>query len=218
MPDAFQRACPLLDAHTASAAQAASTMAEYRTVVSPDDAVVVKRLVDPGVYVQVGTPVLRIAVLNRLRIQANVAQEDLMQITIGTPMEATLSNGKVLRGRVSSISPAADPATHTSQVEAIVSGGSSGIPPGGYVRVHLHGRAVSTAGALQVPSGAIVGGGSGAAVWMDKAGTAHRVPVQIVSDDGTTAFVRSALPRGARIVTDGASTLEEGQAITEQHQ
>ena len=201
----------------ASAAQGAGTMAAYRTVVSPDDAVVVKRLVDPGVYVQAGTPILRIAVINRLRIQANVAQEDLSGISIGAPMEARLSNGKVLRGRVSSLSPAADPTTHTAVVEAIVSGVGSDIPPGGYVRVTLHGRGVPTFGALQIPSAAIVGGGSDAAVWLDESGTAHRLHVQVLSDDGTTAFVKGSLRRGARVVTDGASTLEEGQAITEQH-
>lgn len=201
----------------ASAAQGASTMAAYRTVVSPDDAVVVKRLVDPGVYVQAGTPILRIAVINRLRIQANVAQEDLSGISVGTPMEAQLSNGKVLRGRVSSMSPAADPTTHTAVVEAIVPGMGSDIPPGGYVRVTLHGRGVPIFAALQIPSAAIVGGGSDAAVWLDDSGTAHRVHVQVLSDDGTTAFVKGSLRSGARVVTDGASTLEEGQSITEQH-
>lgn len=201
-----------------SAAQAANIMAAYRTVSSPDNAVVVKRLVDPGTYVQAGTPILRIEVVNRLRIQANVAQEDLGGIAIGTPMEARLSNGKTLRGRVSSVAPAADPTTHTALVEAIVSGTSSSIPPGGYVRVTLDARGLTSPGALQVPSAAIVGGGSEAAVWIDSNRTAHRVSVQVLSDDGTTALVKGSLPLGARVVTDGASTLEEGQAITEQHE
>ncbi|MDQ6929437.1 MAG: efflux RND transporter periplasmic adaptor subunit [Candidatus Eremiobacteraeota bacterium] len=211
------QAAQALADQAASAAAGAGTMAAYRTVISPNDAVVVRRLVDPGVYVQAGTPILRIAVINRLRIQANVAQEDLSGITIGTPMEARLSSGKVLRGRVSSLSPAADPTTHTAAVEAIVPGVGSDIPPGGYVRVRLHAREVSTAGALAVPSVAIVGGGSDAAVWIDNSGTAHRVHVQVLSDDGTTAFVKGPLPHDARVVTDGASTLEEGQPIAERH-
>ncbi len=201
----------------ASAAQGSGTIAGYRTVVSPDDAVVVKRLVDPGVYVQAGTPILRIAVINRLRIQANVAQEDLPGVTVGTPLEARPANGRVLRGRVSSIAPAADPTTHTAVVEAIVPGARSDIPPGGYVRVTLHARGISTLGAAQIPSVALIGGGSDAAVWIEQNGTAHRIHVRVLSDDGTTAFVKGSLPRGARVVTDGASTLEEGQAIAEQH-
>lgn len=201
----------------ANAAQGSSTLAGYRTVVAPDDAVVAKRLVDPGVYVQAGTPILRIAVIDRLRIQANVAQQDLSAITIGTPIEARVSNGKTLRGRVSSIGPTADPTTHTAQVEAIVSGASTGIAPGGYVRVTLHARGANVTGGLQVPSVAIVGGGSDSAVWIDNSGSAHRVRVQVLSDDGTTAFVKGSLQRGARVVTNGASALEEGQSIVEQH-
>ncbi|MBC5824412.1 MAG: efflux RND transporter periplasmic adaptor subunit [Candidatus Eremiobacteraeota bacterium] len=200
-----------------SSAQAAGTLAGYRTVVSPDDAVVLKRLVDPGVYVQAGTPILRIAVVNRLRIQANVAQEDLDGIAVGTPMMARLSNGKILRGRVSSVAPAADPTTHTAQVEAIVPGTAAGIPPGGYVRVTLHRRAAMPMGELKLPSAAVVGGGSDAAVWVDDDGTAHRVAVRVLSDDGITAFLKGDLRHNARVVTDGADTLEEGQAIAEQH-
>lgn len=199
----------------ANTARAAGIMAAYRTVIAPDNAVVVKRLVDPGTYVPSGTPILRIAVVERVRIQANVAQGDLGSIGIGTPMEARLSNGKILRGRVSSIAPVADPTTHTTQVEAIVSGTSSSIVPGGYVRVTLHARGLTTPGGLLIPSAAIVGGGSDAAVWIDNNGTAHRIRVQVLSDDGTTALVKGALPPGARVVTDGANVLEEGQAITE---
>jgi len=192
-------------------------MASYRTVVSPDDAVVVKRLVDPGVYVEAGTPILLVDVVNRLRIQANVAQGDLSGISIGTPMEARLSNGKTLRGRVSTISPAADPTTHTALVEAVVSGAASAVSPGDYVRVTLHARGVSTSGAVEVPSAAIVGGGSDAAIWLDRDGRAHRVGVHVISDDGTTAFVKGSVPRGGRVVIDGATVLEENQAIAEAH-
>ena len=200
----------------ASSAQSAGTLAAYRTVVAPNDAVVLKRLVDPGVYVAAGTAILRIAVVDRLRIQANVAQEDRSGIDIGTPIDAQLPNGKIVHGRISSMAPAADPATHSAQIEAIVSGSVSGIAPGAYVRVRLHGHGSTTEG-LRVPSAAIVGGGSDAAVWLDKDGSAHRVQVHVTSDDGTTASVKGDLRVGMRVVTDGATTLEEGRPIVEQH-
>jgi len=200
----------------ASSAQSAGTLAAYRTVVAPNDAVVLKRLVDPGVYVAAGTAILRIAVVDRLRIQANVAQEDRNGINIGTPIDARLPNGQVVHGRVSSMAPAADPATHTAPIEAIVSGTPSGIQPGGYVRVTLHEYGSTTEG-LQVPSAALVGNGSEAAVWVDNDGSAHRSGVHVISDDGTTAIVKGDIRAGMRVVTDGAATLEEGQTIMEQH-
>ena len=200
----------------ASNAQSASTLAGYRTIIAPSNAVVTKRLIDPGVYVQAGTPILRVAVVDHLRIQANVAQQDLSSIHVGTPFAAKTLGGTTLRGRVSSVAPIADPATHTALVEAIIDGATQGISPGDYLRVTFVSQ-MSRAAGVQVPSAAIVSGGADAAVWIDVSGNAHRVPVRVLSDDGTTARVRGALKDGDRVVVDGAATLEDGQTITEQH-
>jgi RND family efflux transporter MFP subunit len=200
-----------------AAAQAATdaTLAGYTTVTSPDDAIVVKRLIDPGVYVAAGTPIARIAVVRQLRVQANVAQQDLAAISVGTPIDARLQNGTIVRGRVSSLSPIADPTTHTASVEAIVNNTRTDLVPGGFVQVTIHARAAHTAAGIQVPSTAIVGSGADAAVWTSVNGAAHRVPIRIVSDDGTTATVTGDLDRRARVVVDGAATLQEGQSIVE---
>ena len=199
-----------------SAAQASTeaTYANYRTVTSPDDAIVVKRLVDPGVYVQPGTVIARIAVVHQLRIAANVAQEDLGSVTIGLPIDATLQDGRIVHGRVSSVSPIADATTHTASVEAVVGNGDARLVAGEFVRVRIHARPRgATLGGLHVPSAAIVGAGTDAAVWTDVNGTAHRVAVRVITDDGTTATVAGDLNRKARVVIDGASALQEGQMI-----
>ncbi len=206
-------------AHAARAQANASTeatLAGFTTVRSPSDATVIKRLVDPGVYVQSGTPIARIAVVDRLRVQTNVAQSDLRGISEGTPIDVRLSDGSVVRGRVSSVSPVADPATHTAAVEAIVANTRGRLVPGGFVRVTLHARTARVPGGLQVPSAAIVGAGSGAAVWTSVNNSAHRVAVNVISDDGTLAIVTGRLGPGARVVVDGAPALEEGQALVEQ--
>jgi len=80
-------------------AQSATILAGYRAVIAPSAAVITKRLVDPGVYVQVGTPILRLAVIDRLRIQANVSQHDIAAVHPGTPFEATTASGSTIRGR-----------------------------------------------------------------------------------------------------------------------
>jgi RND family efflux transporter MFP subunit len=192
-----------------------ATLAGYTTITSPDDAVVVKRLVDPGVYVQAGTAIARLAVVDRLRVQANVAQQDLANVAVGAPVDATLRDGTVMHGRVSSIAPVADPATHTASVEAIVNNARAGFVAGGFVQVVIHGRPSRAAGGIGVPSSAVVGSANNAAVWTDVNGTAHRVMVRVVSDDGANATVTGDLGRRARVVVDGAATLEEGQNITE---
>lgn len=201
-------------AQAASSAQAQSVTASYTNVVVPDDSVVMKRLVAPGVYVQPGTPILQVAVVKHLRVQAQVAQQDLAGVKIGTPIEVTFPDGNVLHSRISSVSPVVDPNTHTAIAEAIVSNPGDRYQPGGFVHVILYVQGASRSNAFSVPSGAIVGGAT-TAVWIDVNGAAHRVPVSVVSDDGTTAQVTGDLRPGARVVVTGAQNLEEGQAIAE---
>ena len=208
------QAARALAAEAASNAQAQSVMAGYTNVIVPDDSIVMKRLIDPGVYVQPGTPILQVAVVNRLRVQAQVAQQDLTGVRIGTPIDITFADGKVVHGRISSLSPVLDPNTHTAIAEAIVPNPGDRYQPGAFVHAILHAQGTAPRHSFAVPSGSVVGGVT-TAIWTDVNGAAHRVPVTVISNDGTTARVTGSLQAGMRVVVTGAENLEEGQAIAE---
>lgn len=197
-----------------SNAQSKSIVAGYAAVVVPYDGIVVKRLIDPGAYVQAGTTIARIATIDRLRVQAQVAQQDLGAISVGTPLDATFDSGGTIRGRVSSISPVVDAATHTATVEAIVSNANGAYQPGGYAHITLHVQQAAQRGIFSIPSNAVTGG-LHPTIWTVVNGTAHRNSVDVLSDDGTQARVRGPLNRGMHIIVDGASNLEDGDAVTE---
>ncbi|MEO6913128.1 MAG: efflux RND transporter periplasmic adaptor subunit [Candidatus Baltobacteraceae bacterium] len=194
-------------------AQSRAITAGYTNVVVPSDAVVMKRLVDPGVYVQPGTPILQVAVLDELRIEAQVSQRDLSAIGVGAPIEVTFDDGTTLHGRVSSVSPVVDPQTHTAIVEAIVPNDGAVNRAGSYAQATLHTRGSSNRAAFSVPSASLVGGAT-PALWIDDNGAAHRIAVRVLSDDGSSAQVIGALRPGTRVVIRGAANLEEGQAIS----
>lgn len=215
--DASVQAAQAQAAQAASSAQAQSVIAGYTNVTVPDDSIVMKRLVDPGVYVQSGTSILQVAVVNRLRVQAQVSQQDLFGVHIGTPIDITFADGNVVHSRISSVSPVVDPSTHTAIAEAIVPNPGDRYQPGAFVNTILHAQGTSTGHSFAVPSGAIVGGAT-TAIWTDVNGAAHRVPVRVVSDDGTTAQVTGKLHAGTRVVVTGAENLEEGQSIAESAQ
>lgn len=201
-------------AQAGAAAQAQNVTAGYTNLIVPDNAIVVKRLVDPGVYVQAGTPILQVAVIDRLRVQAQVAQSDIASVHVGAPIDVRFEAGRTLRGRISSVSPVADPTTHTAIAEAIVENPGSRLQPGGFANVVIHVQTRYPNNTFSIPSASIVGGQS-SAVWIDADGIAHRVPVSVFSDDGTTAQVRgNELRNGMRVVVAGAQSLEEGQPIT----
>lgn len=210
---ALARAAQAQVEQATAGAQTQNVLAGYADVIVPSDSVVMKRLVDPGVYVQPGTPILQVAVVNRLRVQAQVAQQELAGIEIGTPVDVMLGDGRVVHSAVSSFSPVVDSNTHTAIVESIVPNAGDVYQPGGFVNVVLHPRSSSSAHAFSVPSAAVVGGVS-SAVWVDRDGNAHRVAVTVLADDGTTAQVTGNLRPGSQVVVTGASGLEEGQPIT----
>ncbi|MHB8147329.1 MAG: efflux RND transporter periplasmic adaptor subunit, partial [Vulcanimicrobiaceae bacterium] len=106
---ALARAAQAQVEQATAGAQSQNILAGYANVVVPSNSVVMKRLVDPGVYVQPGTPILQVAVVNRLRVQAQVAQQNLAGIDIGTPVDVMLGDGRVLHSTVSSLSPVVDP-------------------------------------------------------------------------------------------------------------
>ncbi len=176
----------------------------------------VKRLVDPGTYVQAGTPIAQIAVLDKLRIQANVAQADLQKIGLGNPVDVALPSGAIVHGRVSSVQPVADPATHTATVETIVENPNGRLQPGGYVRITIHVPGAASSGGDAIPAAALVGGANGSLVYTIENGVAQPVRIDVLSNDGATAIVRG-LPAGANVITDGAANLQPGQPVTETH-
>lgn len=198
-------------AQAAADAESENVTAGYANVIVPDDSIVVKRLVDPGVYVAAGTPILQVAVVNRVRVQAQVAQQDLRGVHAGIPIDVVLGDGRTLHGRVSSVWPVADPATHTAIAEAIVENAGAAYQPGGYARAILHVRGRAS---FAVPSAAVVGGAR-TAIWTNVRGMAHRLAVTVLSDDGTTAQIRGDIHPGDRVVVTGAAELEEGQSIAE---
>ena len=96
---------------------------------------VVKRLVAPGVLVQPGTPVLKIVQVDQVRLQANVGEQDLAGIRVGSPVTVLLAGnaGEPRTAKVSSISPFVDPGARTALVEAVVPNPGRRLLPGQYI-------------------------------------------------------------------------------------
>ncbi len=213
MAQAQQAAAQERSLSSSASAQAQSVVAGYTSVTAPEDGLVVRRLVDPGTTVQAGTPLLHLAVTSRVRIQANIADTDARSIAVGTQLAATLPDGNTIHAAVTSVQPVGDAKTHTLMVEAIVDNPGGRLVPGTYVNISLAAMRSRTRGAVSIPSSAILGGAQQPAVWVDINGTAHRVQIQVLGDDGTSAFVKGDLKPGDRVVIDGAQDLSEGEAI-----
>jgi len=117
---------------------------------------IIERAVSPGVLVNPGTVILRVAQIDRVRLQAYVPEGELTWLRVGCAVEATdpKLRGGSLHARLTSIFPAADPASRTATVEALVNNPGEVLYPGDAVAMKL--LAPPKEGALTVPTSAIV--------------------------------------------------------------
>jgi multidrug efflux pump subunit AcrA (membrane-fusion protein) len=73
----------------------AQVVRDYVTITAPSAGYVVKRLVAPGVLVQPGMAILKIAQIDKVRLQANVGEKDLASIKVGSRVTVTTTGAGV---------------------------------------------------------------------------------------------------------------------------
>jgi len=163
-----------------AAARAAAVQQGYSRITSPFGGVVTARPVAPGTLVQPGTVILKVAQLDRVRVQANVAVEDLAGVRAGSPLAITVQgggSGKTLAARVTSVFPSASDQTRTATVEAVVPNPGRRLLPGAFVTMRITDGTVTDK--RLVPASAIVSQGGSSSVWTATGGSAASAAGQV---------------------------------------
>ncbi|HAZ62354.1 MAG TPA: hypothetical protein DCZ72_01910, partial [Armatimonadetes bacterium] len=144
----------------------AGTVAGYTEVRATVSGVVTERITSPGTLVQPGMLIARIAQVDRVRLQANVAQADATEIRPMQPVEVRSPRDPARHDEtmVSSVFPTSDPASRTQIVEAVIDNADGYYRPGDLVRLRLGTGDSSAAPSITVPLRAVTqivrGGGA----------------------------------------------------------
>jgi len=179
--------------------QATAVVKGYTDITTPVDGVVTARLISPGVLVSPGMAILKISEIGKVRLQANVAEKDLTGIRVGNPVWVhSFKNPKdILRARITSIFPMADPVARTAIVEAFVSNPNLRFIPGEYIVMDIAtGRYPN---AVTVPSKAIV------YVTPQETGifyTEKKPAVWVVSEAKSSGKIEYTCPMHPEVVSD----------------
>ncbi len=198
----------------------ATVVRDYVTILAPSTGYVVKRLVAPGVLVQPGMAILKLAQIDRVRLQANVGEKDVGSIRVGSPVTVTLAGAgqPPITARVTSVFPFVDQGPRTAVVEAVVDNPGRRFLPGQYVQMEF--VTGERAAALTVPRGAVARMGGKATVWVVKDGRAEPYQVTtglegperieiargLVGDERVIARGHDGLYAGARVVDVAGAT------------
>ena len=164
--------------------EAAVAMAQARlarlAIVSPVDALVLTRSVEPGSMAQPGRVLLTLAALGGTRIDANVDEKNLRLLTLGMPARAVADAypGQSFDAQLNYIAPAVDPQRGTVEVRLAVPNPPAFLRPDMTVSVEMVGG--SKKDALVLPSGAVRDADREAPwVLLFSGGQAVRAPVKL---------------------------------------
>lgn len=215
--------------HEAARSQSAIAIAErgYADVSANLDGVVTERLVSPGTLVQAGQPLLRVAQVNPIRLQANVAEADLADLQPGSAVRVRDPRGRTVQGRITAVRPAVDPGSRQGMVEAVVANPDHRFLPGSYVAMEIVARGAAVA--LVVPSKAVLTAAAPSEgtvatdtrtwVWVARGEapnyTVHRAPVSTGPSDGERTSITSGLQAGDLVVATGYANLKDGDPVVD---
>jgi RND family efflux transporter MFP subunit len=192
----------------------AEVVRDYVTIVAPTAGYVAKRLVAPGVLVQPGMAILKIAQLDRVRLQANVGEKDLAAMRVGAPVTVTTTDGRPsVATRITAVFPFVDQGPRTAVVEALVDNAGRRFLPGQYVTMRfVTGEQTE---ALSVPRGAVARMGGNARVWVVADGRAEPREVKTGLENPERVEITGGLQGDERVVARGHEALYAGARVSE---
>ena len=213
----------LQDARTAlELAEAQLRIAEFNrrhaVIVAPAAGRILRRLVEPEEMAAPGRVVLGFAAeADGWIVRAGLAERDAARVRVDDAASLVIGgDAAAVRGRVLRISAGVDTATRTTPVEigldAPPAAGRTGFVVGVTVMpADVPARPVVPAAAL------IEGAGRKSALFLvdEGAKTARRVTVEMEELRGDRVFLRTPLPRGARLVVGGGEYLRDAQPVVE---
>ncbi|MCC6292297.1 MAG: efflux RND transporter periplasmic adaptor subunit [Bryobacterales bacterium] len=178
-------------------------------VISPGSGVLLRRLVTEGSVVAAGQGIAVVSDLSRLRLIANVGEQDLPLIHTGAAariVRAALP-GRVFQGRVSRIGEEMDPETRTAEVWITIDSAGLTLKPEGYANVEI--ATASKRPGIFISTDAVQEVEGASSVFVETAPNTYSVrAVSLGERSGALVEVKQGLSAGERIAVKGSFLLK----------
>lgn len=176
---------------------------EYLPLLSPATGTLVEKHVVEGAGVKQGKPLLRIADLSRVWVEASVYEYELPRVSVGMPVTIELPDlpNETLTGSIDWVDPLVDTNTRTGRVRVVLDNGAGRLRPGMYANVRLR---KNLGERLVVPEQAVLYAGDSRVVFVDL-GQGRLAPrrIRVGARNSDWIEVLEGLEPGDRIVSSG---------------
>jgi Cu(I)/Ag(I) efflux system membrane fusion protein len=179
------------------------------TIISPVSGVVTQKLAVEQQYVTQGQPLLVVADLSTVWVEADVYEQQLPDVSVGQRVEITASAipGRTFTGKVSFIVPVLAGATRTARVRIDLPNPGLALKPDMYVNVRVIGTPAPPH--IMVPASAVIDRGQQQFVWVEtKPGTYEPRTVRTGQRHGEAIVIVSGVNEGDTVVVEGGFLLD----------
>jgi RND family efflux transporter MFP subunit len=193
------------------------------SLVAPADGVILSRGVEVGALANAGTVGFTLADLTRVKAVFGVPDQVAHRVNLGTPLTVTTDAypGAEFPGRVTAVSPSADPQSRVFNVEVTIPNADRKLKAGmiGTVEVAPAGAPEIGPGSATVSVAAVVKSSRPGAFAVfvadgpDHAATARARDVTLGGISGNRVVVDAGLKLGERVIVSGASLLIDGDRV-----
>ncbi|SED62372.1 efflux RND transporter periplasmic adaptor subunit [Pseudomonas anguilliseptica] len=172
-----------------------------------------QRMVELGDFVQPGQSLLTLVDISQLKVSAQIAQQEVIQLKLGQPVKVELLDGRELQGELHFIA-AADPGSRSFRIEVKVANPQALRLAGASATLHVQ-TGETLAHRLSPALLSLDKAGRHGVKWVNEQQQVQFTPVQLISVDNQGAWV-SGLPDKVALITLGQGFVEPGQQVISQ--
>jgi len=186
---------------------------EKSVVAAPVEAVVDTLFKEESEFVDVGTPLVRLVQVHKVKVQVGIPERDVPFFAEGNPVSVALDalQGRTFSGIIGRIGTTAEAATLTFVAEIEVDNADGAIKPGMIARATLVRKTFPNS--VVAPIFSVLSVDNQRFVFVEQEGAAHVRPIEIgvILTDGVQ--VTRGLSPGDRLVVVGQRDLKEGEPV-----
>lgn len=199
---------------TGAALHIAEFNRRHSIIVAPADGLVLRRSAEPNEQIGAARPVLSFAgEADGWIAKAGLTTRDAGHVALGAVATLRDSAGGTAAGKIVRIAEAVDPATLTVFVEAGLDAPPAGARSGATVSLLITPQPVTPRPVVPVAALRDGQGGSASVLVVGADSHAKRLSVEVEQIDGERAYLRTALPAGARVVVAGGQYVADGSVV-----